>query len=225
MFDFNFKSWVWNHLPSFFKRLGETSLFFGFLAAMCSSFRVVLKKVKFIQDQTNLRTATGSSLEIYGSELKLKREAGETDEAYRSKLLVLSSIYEGDISQVNLKALTFSFLKVTPEIYDGYKSQKEKYVQTKGKLLALGLFDKRVTEIFKRLVYYILLPDLQGADINRQRYVNAVLQINYGANIPIILEKREKASGIVLGSSALGTIKSYMTSVLEPDIIFVERWN
>ena len=57
-----------------------------------------------------------------------------------------------------------------------------------------------------------------------QRYINVILQINYGANIPIILEKKDQGSGVILGRSTLGTIKSYITSIIEPDIIFVERW-
>ena len=224
MYKFNFKLWVWNHMPEFFKKLNENSLFFRMLKALCSSFTIVLRKTQALQAQISLAKATANSLGLYGEELKLKREVGENDEDYRSKLLVLNTIYSGNISISNLKALTFSFLGITPEVYSSYRNQRQEYINTASKPLALGLLLTKITDTFKRLTYYILLPDLEGATVNRQRYINVILQINYGANIPIIVEKKDQGSGVILGRSTLGTIKSYITSIIEPDIIFVERW-
>ena len=224
MYKFNFKLWIWNHMPEFFKKLNENSLFFRMLKALCSSFTIVLQKSQALQAQTSIAKATANSLDLYGEELKLKREVGENDEDYRSKLLVLNTIYSGNISISNLKALTFSFLGITPEVYSSYTNQRQEYINTASKPLALGLLLTNITDTFKRLTYYILLPDLDGATVNRQRYINVILQINYGANIPIIVEKKDQGSGVILGQSTLGTIKSYITSIIEPDIIFVERW-
>ena len=236
MLEFNFKNWVWNHLPPFFTRLGEGSLFFKLLNALCSAFVIVVQKLQTLQNQAILGEATGTSLDMYGVELKLEREDGENDADYRTKLIVLSTIYEGGISIANLKALTFAFFpsidpKTLPEVYSAYQHQDEnnKYIryidpQEESKTLALGLFDRDITKVFRRLAYYILLPDLNSFSVNRERYINSVLQVNYGANIPVILEKKTAATAITLGSSVLGTITSYITSASEPNIIFVERW-
>ena len=172
MYKFNFKLWIWNHMPEFFKKLSENSLFFRMLKALCSSFTIVLQKSQTLQAQTSIAKATANSLDLYGEELKLKREVGENDEDYRSKLLVLNTIYSGNISISNLKALTFSFLGITPEVYSSYTNQRQEYINTASKPLALGLLLSKITDTFKRLTYYILLPDLDGATVNRQRYIN-----------------------------------------------------
>ena len=222
---FRFQKWVWQHLPPWFTRLGESSLMFSLLKALCSPFEgVVSNKIRELQKQVSLNSATGGSLDEYGKELGLEREEIESDESYRNKLIILDLIFRTGISIANIKALTFAFLGAAPEVYSAWDAQQNEYVNTQNGLLVLGLEPESIDDEFKRFVYYIVLPDLGSTTVNRRRYLSAVVSVNYGANEPFVVEKKDRATGIILSESTIGTIKSYITSILYPNPILVEKW-
>lgn len=216
-YTYNFTKWIWQHLPKRIVALKETSLWARLLKSLLKPVEQLgVPMANELIDAIFLSTAVDEPLEKHGEEYRLRRSPGETNDEYRARLISLRQSRRAGAVKGTLKALSFVYLGVIPEIVEsmhnegvGFKIGETKIAPSddnKPQFYAIGVNAKGpYDELYRAFVYWIILPDLSDREnVPVAEFVRAIERVNYGGNEPVIFEKRKKVESCKIGMLTIG---------------------
>jgi predicted RNA-binding protein YlqC (UPF0109 family) len=158
---FSFPSWVWQHLPSRIRRLGENSIIGRFAKALCTPISEILIPVaKDLQDAIYEKNRRNAELDSTGVLYRTERNKGESDDDYLLRIQKKKIINRDGNTIKAVKSIIMMVLGVEAEI-----SQENDLVRFIVGQTVLGSATCAESSYY-RFVFRIYLPDLSGQNVN-----------------------------------------------------------
>lgn len=104
-FTYPFDQWIWQNLRKSIRSLGSTSLFYLILFSVTFLFVERAKRASWLYRQIWLSTASGYGLDLWGQRYKIPRNYGESDDAYKARMIKERLIGNGDASNRTRKLI------------------------------------------------------------------------------------------------------------------------
>lgn len=205
-FSFDFDSVVWKNQRSLIRKLGDSSLLYKFLKSILSILSERAARLSWLYRQMWLETSDGFGLILWGARYKIAKLPGETDESYRSRLL-LAKLFKMSIASVSSKrqVVQFSTGLNSDEIRYSkvYETEESKNCFVMGDSID-GRMMSRKYILFR---YRFLFPKLSDS-FDRDALVRSMENVNVGGNVCELWEDKGEFEPFVMGGTLTGKFNS-----------------
>ncbi|PJZ41233.1 hypothetical protein CH370_13455 [Leptospira kmetyi] len=198
-FIFDFDSVVWKNQRNLVRKLGDSSLWYKFLKSVLSILNERAARLSWLYRQMWLETSDGFGLILWGARYKIAKLPGETDELYRSRLL-LAKLFKLSIASVSSKRQVVQFST-------GLNSDEIRYSkvyeteESKNCFVMGGPIDGRMmSRKYVLFRYRFLFPKLSDS-FDRAELVRSMENVNVGGNVCEFWEEQGTFEPFVMGGS------------------------
>ncbi|EMJ92202.1 hypothetical protein [Leptospira alstonii] len=205
-FIFDFDSYVWKNQRNLIRKLGASSFWYKVLKSILSILVERAGRLSWLYRQIWLETSDGFGLILWGARYKIEKLPGETDDSYRSRLL-LAKLFKKSIASVSSKKQVIQFST-------GLNSEEIRYSkvyeaeETKDCFVMGGALDKRMmSRKYVLFRYRFLFPKLADS-FNRAALIQSIENVNIGGNVGELWEDQGEFEPFVMGGTLVGRFHS-----------------
>ncbi|EMS88137.1 hypothetical protein [Leptospira noguchii] len=205
-FTFDFDSTVWKNQRSLIRKLGVDSFWYKVLRSILSILNERAVRLSWLYRQMWLETSDGFGLILWGARYKIEKLPGESDDSYRSRLL-LAKLFKMSIASVSSKKQIIQFSTgLNPEeirYFKVYNSEEAKNCFVMGGALDQRMMSRKYL-LFRCRFFFPKLPD----SLNRSALVQSIENVNIGGNVCELWEERGEFDPFVMGGVITGQFHS-----------------
>ncbi|WP_061244220.1 hypothetical protein [Leptospira noguchii] len=205
-FTFDFDSTVWKNQRSLIRKLGVDSFWYKVLRSILSILNERAVRLSWLYRQMWLETSDGFGLILWGARYKIEKLPGESDDSYRSRLL-LAKLFKMSIASVSSKKQIIQFSTgLNPEeirYFKVYNSEESKNCFVMGGALDQRMMSRKYI-LFRCRFFFPKLPD----SLNRSALVQSIENVNIGGNVCELWEERGEFDPFVMGGVITGQFHS-----------------
>ncbi len=183
---FNFDSWVWKNLRAKFRKQGKTGLLYETLSSMLAILADRSVKLAWLRRQLFLETSDGEGLLWWGERYEREKEPGESDDAYKARLIAHREIRKKGATLETVKSVVSARTGIPREEIEVKKvfgSPESKQAIKIGGPLRGRIFSKAYT----LYAWYIRLPAL-SPEFDRADLASKIDRLILGGNYPVFVE-------------------------------------
>ncbi|WP_036067407.1 hypothetical protein [Leptospira noguchii] len=205
-FTFDFDSIVWKNQRSLIRKLGMDSFWYKVLRSILSILNERAVRLSWLYRQMWLETSDGFGLILWGARYKIEKLPGESDDSYRSRLL-LAKLFKMSIASVSSKKQIIQFSTgLNPEeirYFKVYNSEESKNCFVMGGALDQRMMSRKYI-LFRCRFFFPKLPD----SLNRSALVQSIENVNIGGNVCELWEDKGEFDPFVMGGVITGQFHS-----------------
>lgn len=205
-FTFDFDSIVWKNQRSLIRKLGMDSFWYKVLRSILSILNERAVRLSWLYRQMWLETSDGFGLILWGARYKIEKLPGESDDSYRSRLL-LAKLFKMSIASVSSKKQIIQFSTgLNPEeirYFKVYNSEESKNCFVMGGALDQRMMSRKYL-LFRCRFFFPKLPD----SLNRSALVQSIENVNVGGNVCELWEDKGEFDPFVMGGVITGQFHS-----------------
>lgn len=161
-FTFDFDSIVWKNQRSLIRKLGVDSFWYKVLRSILSILNERAVRLSWLYRQMWLETSDGFGLILWGARYKIEKLPGESDDSYRSRLL-LAKLFKMSIASVSSKKQIIQFSTgLNPEeirYFKVYNSEEAKNCFVMGGALDQRMMSRKYL-LFRCRFFFLNFPIL-----------------------------------------------------------------
>ncbi|MDV6237763.1 hypothetical protein CH379_019210 [Leptospira ellisii] len=205
-FQFDFDSTVWKNQRSLIRKKGTESFWYKVLNALLKILADRASRLSWLYRQMWLETADTTGLVLWGVRFKIEKLPGETDDSYRTRLL-LAKLFKLSIPTVATKRQVIQY---ATSLAADQISYLQLYTSEEGKSgFKMGSEVDREMLPRKYILhrYRFLFPKLSDL-FDRNGLSKAMDAVNVGGNVPELWEDQGEFDPFVMGGTLTGKFQS-----------------
>ncbi|AXR64501.1 hypothetical protein [Leptospira mayottensis] len=205
-FQFDFDSTVWKNQRSLIRKKGTESFWYRALNSILKILEDRASRLSWLYRQMWLETSDTTGLVLWGVRYKIEKLPGESDESYRTRLL-LAKLFKLSVPTVATKRQVIQYAIGLPADEISYVKL---YTSEEGKSgFRMGSeVDRKMLPRKYILTRYRFLFSGLSEFFDRKGLSKAMDSVNVGGNVPELWEYRGEFDPFVMGGTLTGRFQS-----------------